>query len=759
MPTGFRRSKLRYTGRAFRQDADQAMRGDILRGLVEAITNADDAYGDAAGPILVQVSRAHGRTWSVSVVDHACGIPLDEMERRLATIGGRTSGHESGARVRGNRGRGAKDLAAYGTVRWESIVDGRCGALEIDRNGRYRLSREGVPATPEIRERTGIERNGTRVTIVCRENVSRPRFETLINKLERCVPLRDIMQNEDRIVRLIYLDDPAIRLRYLPDRTVTVVDRTSVNVPGYPGAAQITVAESREPLPGGPGDILRENGLLIKSGRAVHDASLFAFEMDPYAAYFTGEVRWDTIDDLVRDFDRRDERGREPSRSNPFSIISRTRDGLEKTHPAYEALRNAVEPVLRAHVERRRGEDASLAAESAATRKRLNQLARVVMQFSADKEEELEIAAPAGSGGVAAAPALRIVPSNRRIELGESARFTVHLRGDLVAEPNAPPAVLLQALVDPRDAVTLDRQSVELVKGTGRAETFTGTFVVRATGVACKAVIEATAEHVGTATATLEVAALQPEQEPASVEAPAELRFQQARYTIATGRRRFLTLLAPEHVILIDGTHVLIRSTNDDAVPVRDAEVELRRSPQGAWHQARICVEGRRDGAEAQIVASLGMLEATTEIHVGREETGQAVAIEIGQFEGAARARYQQHADGNATITINALHPAARRYMGEPPEFPGQESPAARLLIAEIVAEEVVRNLLNRKYRGARVDADAYNADRLTLLADLLPLCHRSQISNAEAESFAQPPEKAPKERSRRHQTQAELFR
>ena len=111
MPAGFRRSRLRYTGRAFRQDADQAMRGDILRGLVEAITNADDAYGDAAGPILVQVSRVQGQTWSVSVLDHACGIPLDEMENRLATIGGRTSGHERGARVRGNRGRGAKDLA------------------------------------------------------------------------------------------------------------------------------------------------------------------------------------------------------------------------------------------------------------------------------------------------------------------------------------------------------------------------------------------------------------------------------------------------------------------------------------------------------------------------------------------------------------------------------------------------------------------------------------------------------------------------
>lgn len=35
---------VQYSGRAFHQDATDAMRGDIVRGLIELITNSDDAY-------------------------------------------------------------------------------------------------------------------------------------------------------------------------------------------------------------------------------------------------------------------------------------------------------------------------------------------------------------------------------------------------------------------------------------------------------------------------------------------------------------------------------------------------------------------------------------------------------------------------------------------------------------------------------------------------------------------------------------------
>ena len=47
--TAPRSGVIQYTGRAFEQDADQAMGGDIVKALVELITNADDAYGPNTG--------------------------------------------------------------------------------------------------------------------------------------------------------------------------------------------------------------------------------------------------------------------------------------------------------------------------------------------------------------------------------------------------------------------------------------------------------------------------------------------------------------------------------------------------------------------------------------------------------------------------------------------------------------------------------------------------------------------------------------
>ena len=46
MKTTTRKGRVKYTERAFHQDAAEAMRGDIVRGLIDAITNSDDAYGE-----------------------------------------------------------------------------------------------------------------------------------------------------------------------------------------------------------------------------------------------------------------------------------------------------------------------------------------------------------------------------------------------------------------------------------------------------------------------------------------------------------------------------------------------------------------------------------------------------------------------------------------------------------------------------------------------------------------------------------------
>jgi hypothetical protein len=416
-------------------------------------------------------------------------------------------------------------------------------------------------------------------------------------------------------------------------------------------------------------------------------------------------------------------------------MISRMRDGLEKTHPAYEALRKAVEPVLAAHIARRRDEDANLAAETPQTRRRLSQLARIVARFSLDKEEELELELSSGRGGDPHAPALRFVPHFKRLEFGESATLVLIARRDAVRA--VPAMAAIEMACEPRRAIDAPQQ-VMLEVLPGRA-LLRGTLALTAHDVPATATVIANVEGIAPCSASIEVAAPAPEvsDAPSRNGEPETFCFEHERYNVDIGKRRLLRLLAPKELVERYGSTVEVRSAQPEALEVRDARVALRHAA-GGWYQARVCVEGKAAAGAAAVVARLGdsLEEAQTTLTVGREPSGPAMTIEIGQFGGSARARWQRDPDGNVTVTVNAAHPAAQRYLGDAPEFAGQESPLARMLIAEIVAEEVVRDLLARRFRGARIDADAYAAHRQRLLADLLPRCHAAQISPAEAESF-----------------------
>jgi hypothetical protein len=200
--TEFRiRGRIAYTERAFEQDAQEAMRGDIVRGLIELITNADDAYakqGRGPGKIIVEVEHRRNAPWLVVVRDRASGMTQQEMVEKLVHVGGRTSGFEAGLAVRGNLGRGAKDLPAFGPTVWESIKDGQFAALRIESDGNYQALDWPRKATEHDRERLGIPRgNGTVATILVDDHFRCPNHSTLKTRLSQHFQLRDIVNDPE----------------------------------------------------------------------------------------------------------------------------------------------------------------------------------------------------------------------------------------------------------------------------------------------------------------------------------------------------------------------------------------------------------------------------------------------------------------------------------------------------------------------------------------------------------------------------------
>jgi hypothetical protein len=120
-------ASLRYK----RQNMERAMMGRIERGLVELITNSDDSYRDLeeqsiqpSGKIRIEIERKRkGQSRTVIVRDRAAGMNRRELFEKMGGLGVRASGFEKGKKRRGLHGRGAKDVAAFGTVHFESIKD------------------------------------------------------------------------------------------------------------------------------------------------------------------------------------------------------------------------------------------------------------------------------------------------------------------------------------------------------------------------------------------------------------------------------------------------------------------------------------------------------------------------------------------------------------------------------------------------------------------------------------------------------------
>jgi hypothetical protein len=336
--------KLQYADRVALQQADQAIRKDVLRALVEIITNSNDSYSrleDAGmhinGEIIIDLWRKHKNS-VIRVRDFAEGMDDVRMDKVVGTYGEATSGLKEDLHVRGMWGRGLKDAIfglGYGYV--NSIRNGmlyRSSLLLKDGVPTFDLD-EPVPATEELRTKYGIpDGNGTVIEIVVsRADVKIPQFENLRNYLQRHFELRTIMANQSRLIILRHLTGiDKIReehvLSYKPPKGEIVLDE-HFEIEGSPASARLQLLRSNIQLStrGEEGDYA-DAGLLVISQGTVISLTMLKFENDPYAAFFYGSIECDYLHDLLK---------------NDEPVLTATRDGINWTLPFAKALKQAVE--------------------------------------------------------------------------------------------------------------------------------------------------------------------------------------------------------------------------------------------------------------------------------------------------------------------------------------------------------------------------------------------------------------------------------
>jgi hypothetical protein len=666
----------------------------------------------------------------MSVGDRATGLTLDEMKQRLGHLGVRASGHERGENKRGNRGRGIRDAASLGLVLFESIKDGLYAYLQVDRNGAIQHSPRNTRATAEERERLGIPRNGLVAHIYCRKarRIHKPQMDRLKAKLERHVQLRGIMTDPSRTVTLEYPEKgKSSRLRYTPPAGARVVEATQLEVPGYPAMATVSLSEVQDPIQE-EFDMYRQSGLLMRSGRSVHESTLFRFDNNPWAGCFLGEVRWDTIDDLIREFEDRDDSGITLDAGNDRAIVRLDRSGLDRQHPAIKALKEAVEGFLTPHFARREKLAGHGRVEDE-TQRRLNRMGKTITKFILRKQAEYEIEPILGQGESGIPPTLAVIPGSIYLEFGEKRVFTVRALRDALPQGVNIASAKLEVVADPENCGQLAVDGLELTPDAKRVEFLSGNFDVTAGAVAGELYIVVVLKEFGL-DAEARVHIEEPTEEPPPAP-PLTFDFGQKQYSVGDGKKRRLKLLAPVSAVQKHGVTVRLANSNPAAVLVRQTGCELAPAAEGAWYEAEIEAEGRQHGGETTLTATLGPIPAVTQVRVGRDKKG--INVRLDALKAPVPGTWEEDAtDGNVTVTINAAHPAHERYFGPAPAFQYQRSVPAQLLVAEVLAWLTVRQVLQGVYRNSPIDIGRQYLEQNKLLHELRPLLHRDAVSDEE---------------------------
>jgi hypothetical protein len=450
---------------------------------------------------------------------------------------------------------------------------------------------------------------------------------------------------------------------------------------------------------------------------------LFSFEQNRYAAAFNGHLQCSYIDSLARDFEERKAIGGSQLPENPMLIIGRTRDGLRREHPFYIALRGAVDEVLGGLVkeEEERAKKEIQRVENSRTRRDLENLAREAARFMQDELRDAEAEELPNALGTGFAKMIEIIPKEAACYLGENKTLTVVVARDSICN-----STQVSVSVDPAGVVELiDGSTVPLSQHRRRSDLLVGQIRLRPL-VPEVALIQCEVEgHVADALVT--VLEERDERQPEPI--PTKLEFEQPSYRIGLTKTRVLRIRAPLGLIA-SGTSARVTSTAQGIV-VLTGNVPLQLDPSSTFLAGQVRVEGRILGAQGTIQAVVDELVAQCRATVTRDEDGPGLRFEIrATEEGPYRALWEdvenpQTGESVRTLIIQAGHPALSRYLGDAPDFDGQNAPWTRLLLAEIIADNVCREISRRidatRHRDERPDSEGFYSEHYARLLKILP--------------------------------------
>jgi hypothetical protein len=671
---------LQYTARAFKQDSEDAMKGDVVRALIELITNADDAYNSKGGTIHIKLHKSEKPFQAmISVHDRATGLDANELEKAFSRLGDLNQKFVGDMGTRGLFGRGAKDVAALGKAKFLSIKAGKFSWLEIDPvKAKFNMEIDESPKTVAYQEcELKQGENGLTAQLFISAIHRIPTATEMVTKLQTHVQLRDLLNRNE----VFYSDERSkveVKLSGLQPSGVKVIDEV-LKIPKYNHSVKIEIYR----LPAKDTSTLDEysvQGLVVSGKGAAYENSFLHLSKKPEAGWFCGRLDAPEIHDLARSIDTNSVE----SDLNPTRIVSRQRDGLVRNHPYFRALGAEVEKILKPLFDAMAEEEGAQRKEGDKLRKRFDALSQVLantLQEILDESDAGEL--PTSSDDDGSNFSLSIIPPRRVIKIGETVSLTVR----------APESFDLQSI---KFALTSESSSFEIIE-TGkpnwnkhpRLPVMQRTLRVlaksRGTGILSASTGDVRAECELIAVAFEPVTEVEPE----------SLIFDPVHVKVAPTKAKNLILRGPLEYV---GDLIKISSsTTNLEVPL---QIKFKSSKSGKSAEALIrAVAGTTEG-DAIVTAKLESEIASCSVIIveSARNKNPKIKIEVVGSDNPPRRVDTIPEDGQLVIRIYGRHRSITKVLGKstPSGFENETTPAAQASIVEIVAQQLASYAVER---------------------------------------------------------------
>lgn len=731
---------LRY----YVQNAEAAMKGDIVRGLVELITNSDESYNrllegniNVGGLIQISIERKRKNKNSiVKVLDRAEGMTLNEMVIKLKSLGGKTSGFMDtrGQGRRGLMGRGGKDCAIFGSLKYRSIKDGKYSEITISKRGIFRPDCE-KPATVIERINLGIEKgNGTLVTLEVEPRFKMPSHDLLIKNLPKYYSLRDIASRGDR--DLVLIDSSSSnkkenRLSYDEPKGEVVFDE-KISIANYPEAqAHLIIKKSSnriEPIV----SPYWEGGIIVKSNYAIHGITPISSSIsnNPYFEFYFGRIVCPYIDDLMHEYEEAEEEEIDHTQENPVSIIDPLRwEGLVKNHPFTKALYDEVSKHINILLKKDEGtaNQKAIEIENKRTKDRFKKLASEASKFIKDHIEDIDstddetylTAAEIPSGGI------KIIPEGLKMLVNEERKIYIYTRAS--SENN-----------EKQVFISTDSEDIKLSAGVvGLTDRGDGVFTAPVAVIGIKEVSAKIKLSWGSIDKYLPVSVVVNRGECKDIKV---FQFEKENYAFQEGKEKNIRILAqwPEFIHGRVKVRIFLEESGHCELLTEGIILDYNRKSKEVFGRVLATgvarLRGLKAGGPVVLSTILQGREVSTKIRViPKKEFGKNFEVKIVDEDiGDQRAVLVEN-----VVKINGRHKNIKRYLGPPPIFSGQDSIHFRLLMAELIADTVARRVLElnaqrnvSEYKD--MDVTSFYRKHRELMNAFLEKAHQIQIPENE---------------------------